>query len=297
MKQAKTALILIVFAVSLLVATRVRADGSFPLLVTTDWLEKHLQDKDLVILHANWTNGSYKHGHIPGARFLWLNALAKDTPERNTEMPSLDDARETLRSLGINNDSHIVVYFEGQNITMATRMVLTLGYLGLANRVALLDGGFDVWKNERRPVSTVTPAILPGEYVPTLHPVYITDAGWVQAHLSDVRTTIIDARARRFYDGGSGTPPGHIPHALSVPFSSVVDSTNKLLPVDSLRAVFARAGVNTRNHLVTYCHVGQQATLVFLAARLIGCDVSVYDGSFQDWSDNDLPVENPAAKK
>jgi len=66
--------------------------GSANLLITTEWLSKHLQDKDLVVLHSNWTRSSYKKAHIPGARFLWINGLAKDTPDRSTELPSKEEA-------------------------------------------------------------------------------------------------------------------------------------------------------------------------------------------------------------
>jgi len=296
-KPIAFAFVLIVFLVAAASSASTNPSDKPGLLVTTEWLAEHLNDKNLVLLHAHWTNGSYKRSHIPGARFLWLNALAKDTPEQNTVLPSTAEARAVLKDLGITDKSRIIVYFEGQNMTMATRMVLTFSYLGLGNRVALLDGGFDAWKDERRSVSKEIPKVKPGTFVPILHPEVVNDAEWVRTHLSDPTVTVNDARARRFYDGAAGTPPGHLPHAVSIPFSSVADSTNRMLSPDSLRAVFERAGVKPGSHLVTYCHVGQQATLVYLAARLIGYDVSVYDGSFQDWSDRELPVETPSEKK
>jgi thiosulfate/3-mercaptopyruvate sulfurtransferase len=267
------------------------------LLVTTGWLAQHLDDENLVVLHAHWTNTSYKKGHIPGARFLWLYALAKNTPERSTELPSIEEARAVLRELGITEKSRIVVYFEAQNMSMSTRMILTLNYFGLGDQVALLDGGFDAWKSEGRPVSKEIPMVKPGTFVPKPHPEVVSDVEWVRAHLSDPNVTIIDARARRFYDGATGTPPGHLPHAVSIPASSVADSTNRMINLDSLRVVFEKAGVKPGNHIVTYCHVGQAASLVYLAARLIGYDASVYDGSFEDWADRDLPVEGPSGKK
>ncbi|MCX6134851.1 MAG: rhodanese-like domain-containing protein [Ignavibacteriales bacterium] len=267
------------------------------LLVRTEWLAQHLGDKDIVILHAHWTNSSYKQGHIPGARFLWLYALAKNTPERSTELPSIQEARAVLKDLGITRKSRIVVYVEGQNTAMASRMILTLAYFGLEDRVVLLDGGLDAWKKEGRPVSKEIPKFKPGTYVPKPHTGVVRDAEWVRAHLTDPNVTIIDARARRYYDGSTGTSPGHLPHAVSIPASSVADSTNRMISLDSLRSVFGRAGVKPGSRLVAYCHVGQSATLVYLAARMIGYDVSVYDGSFEDWADRELPVEAPPAKK
>jgi len=297
MRALALGFVLVVFLVAAANCASTDLSDNPSLLVTTEWLAEHLNDENLVVLHAHWTNGSYKRGHIPGARFLWLTALAKDTPERSTELPSAQEAQAVLKDLGISDNSRVIVYFEGQNMTMATRMVLTLSYLGLGDRVSLLDGGFDAWKGEGRTVSKEIPKLKPGTFVPKLHPEVVTDTEWMQAHLADPNVTIIDARARRFFDGAAGTPPGHLPHAVSVPFSSVADSTNRMITPDSLRAVFEKAGVKPGSHLVTYCHVGQQATLVYLAARLIGYDVSVYDGSFQDWSDRELPVERLPEKK
>jgi thiosulfate/3-mercaptopyruvate sulfurtransferase len=269
------------------------------LLVTTEWLSAHLHDNDLVILHADWTNAGYKkRGHIPGARFLWLNALAKDTPELNTELPSMKEAGAILRDLGITERSRIVVYFDGQNVTMTTRMILTLNYSGLGGRVSLLDGGLEMWKKEGRPITKDIPKFKPGTFVPTRHPEVITNADWLVKHLTDPNVTIIDARASRFYDGTSGPPSGgHIPHALNIPFSSVVDSTNKMLDPEALRQMFVKAGVKPGSQVVTYCHVGQQATLVYFAATYAGYSAKVYDGSFEDWNNRDLPIENPAGKK
>jgi len=297
MKLVAFAFLLIVF---LAVAANCASVGSLDnpgLLVTTEWLAKHLDDENLVVLHAHWTNSSYKKGHISGARFLWLYALAKNTPERSTELPSIEEARTVLRDLGITEKSRIVVYFEAQNMSMSTRMILTLNYFGLGDRVALLDGGFDAWKSEGRPVSKEIPMVKPGTFLPRPHPEVVRDVEWVRAHLSDPNVTIIDARARRFYDGAAGTPPGHLPHAVSIPASSVADSTNRMINLDSLRVVFEKAGVKPGSHIVTYCHVGQAASLVYLAARLIGYDASVYDGSFEDWADRELPVEGPPEKK
>jgi len=54
--------------------------------------------------------------------------------------------------------------------------------------------------------------------------------------------------------------------------------------------------VKAGDHVMVYCHVGQQATAVIFAARTLGIDAQLYDGSFQDWSKRGLPVEMPPAK-
>ena len=81
-----------------------------------------------------------------------------------------------------------------------------------------------------------------------------------------------------------------------MPFSETVDEANALKPAAALQKLFADAGVKPGDTVVAYCHIGQQATQVLLAARTLGFKVMLYDGSFEEWSRRDYPVENPARK-
>jgi len=116
-------------------------------------------------------------------------------------------------------------------------------------------------------------------------------------HAGDLEDAdIVDARAAKFYTGAeAGQMPraGHIPSAKSIPFSSVVeDPTNKFKSVEALRGLFNAAGVKQRDTVATYCHIGQQASLLYFVARYLGYDAHLYDGSFEDWSRRtELPVE------
>jgi len=268
-------------------------------VVSADWLWKHRNDKNLVILHSGWTRANYKTEHIPGARFLWLSGFTEGTMDLSTELPDPEKAQSMLRDLGISGNSTIVVYFEGQNVTMTARMIMTLTYYGLSD-VNFLDGGLDAWKRAGHPVEKGIPSITKSTYTVHVTPGVVTNAEWVKAHLSDPTVTVIDARSTRFYEGnGGGLPrPGHIPGAVNIPYSSVADSTNMLFPADTLKAMFLKAGVKPGSKVVTYCHVGQQASLLYFVSRYLGYDAQLYDGSFEDWSSReDLPVDNPSDKK
>jgi thiosulfate/3-mercaptopyruvate sulfurtransferase len=112
---------------------------------------------------------------------------------------------------------------------------------------------------------------------------------------------IVDARAAVFYDGvqaGGSTaephPKGHIVSAGNVPFTTITGADFKLKPASELAAAFKAAGADPGEKLIVYCHVGWQGTVVVFAARSLGMDAVLYDGSFQDWSARKLPVETAA---
>jgi thiosulfate/3-mercaptopyruvate sulfurtransferase len=126
----------------------------------------------------------------------------------------------------------------------------------------------------------------------------IVDADAVRTHAKAAGYKVIDARAPAFYDGsqtgGSKDRPhetGHVPGAVNVPYSSITDETLKLKSPDALAALFEKVGIKRGDKLIVYCHIGQQATAVIFAARSLGFDASLYDGSFEDWSRRKLPVE------
>jgi thiosulfate/3-mercaptopyruvate sulfurtransferase len=125
------------------------------------------------------------------------------------------------------------------------------------------------------------------------------DAAYVLARLDAPGTTIVDARDARYYNGEAGGQPrpGHIPNAVNLPFSSLIAGT-KIKDEAALRQIFAEAGVKAGSEVVSYCHIGMQASLVALAARMLGYEARVYDGSFEEWRGrDDLPVVGPKAAK
>ena len=91
---------------------------------------------------------------------------------------------------------------------------------------------------------------------------------------------------------------GRIPGARNVPFSSLVADDHKLKDTASLRAIFADQGAVEGKSLITYCHIGQQASLDYFVAKYLGFPVRLYDGSFEEWSrDAELPVETGKASR
>lgn len=117
----------------------------------------------------------------------------------------------------------------------------------------------------------------------------------MDANLGKPGHVVVDARNVEFYTGAKagGRPErnGHIPGAVSIPFDSLLTDAPRFKPERELRAAFAAAGVKDGDRVVAYCHIGQQATVVYFAARVLGYPVVLYDGSFEDWSARGKPVE------
>ncbi len=265
--------------------------------VSTGWLAGRLKDPDLVLLHVG-EEGEYKAGHIPGARFIRQTDLAADTGGRSLEMLSAADLRTKLQAMGVTDRSKVVVYFGKDWVSPATRVLFTLNAAGLGGRADLLDGGMAKWKREGGAVTREAPApASPGALAAFQLKPTVVDAAFVKAHAGQPGYALIDARAQVFYDGRtpSGahghTQRGHIPGAHSVPFTSVTNDDLTLKSPEALAGLFQKAGLKPGDKAIVYCHIGQQGTAVVFAARAAGVDAVLYDGSFEDWTLRDLPVE------
>ena len=271
------------------------------LVVTPAWLAQHLHDPDLVILQVG-VKDTYDKGHIPGARFgdwMQLHTMDMQPGALTLEMPLADRIHDALESFGVSDTSHVVVYASDGYWSPSTRFVLTLDYAGLTH-VSYLDGGLKGWVEAGQPLSAEAPMPKKGTLAPLkLRPV-IVDAAFVQEHKGKDGFAIVDARNTEFYDGtkaggqrGQTPKLGHIPGAVSAPFSTFASDDGRLKSNEEIAAIFVKAGVKPGDTVIGYCHIGQQATAMLFAARTTGHNVLLYDGSFEDWNTRNLPLEVP----
>lgn len=265
------------------------------LIVTTEWLAKHLNDDALVLLHVG-DKDEYAAGHIPRAQFIQTSDLSTPRGQGLTlELPPVEQLQATLEKFGVSNNSRIVIYFGKDWVSPTTRVFMTLDYLGLGDRTSILDGGLPAWRSEGKPVTEEVVEPKKGKFTPHPKSNLVVDAAWVKNNINNSNVRILDARAPQYYTGAEqGRMPrgGHIPSARNIPFSSLVEESNKFKSAAALQDLFKAADVKASNTVATYCHIGQQATLLYFVARYLGYDAHVYDGSFEDWSNrSDLPVE------
>jgi thiosulfate/3-mercaptopyruvate sulfurtransferase len=269
------------------------------MLTTVAQLDARRAGENVVILQVG-TPAQFDSAHVPGARPVALTEISTPrTPGSLTlELPDSPTLERWARSAGISSNSRIVVVPSGEELQSSTRVFLTLAFMGLGDRTTLLDGGLLAWRAAGKPVET-GPA---PERAPSTAPLTITRDSSIIAIITDVDaatrdagTAIVDARLTRFYEGnGGGYPrPGHVPTAVNIPISVVADG-GMFKSDNELRALFTAAGVKPGDKVITYCHIGQQATLLWFVARRLGYDARMFDGSFQQWSGSERPLVAPA---
>ena len=274
------------------------------LLVSTEWLAEHLESPELVVLDCtvwlDWGDDGWiarsgrehwEAAHIPGAGFADLTGdlCDADSPLRFA-VPTPAAFCDAMGRLGVGDSSQVVLY-DANSAMWAARVWWMLRWAGF-DRAAILDGGFDAWKNSGSSVTTEVVAPTPQVLTPRPRPELVADRREVQAAIDNAAVCLIDALPEAVYRGDVSAyrRPGHIPGATNTPAAGLIDpDTGRFRPRDELRAQFpADSGKRT----ITYCGGGIAASADAFALTLLGHrDVAVYAASLQEWADDpDAPL-------
>jgi thiosulfate/3-mercaptopyruvate sulfurtransferase len=256
------------------------------MLVSTQWLADHLNDPKVVVVHVGRDRSDYEKQHIPGARFLSEEDFTTGHTGLMVELPPVDKLKQTFESIGINDDSRVIIYTPDW-YPVAARAFYTLDYLGHGN-TALLNGSIEQWLAEQRPVTSAATQIRPGNITPHVNEGVRALLADAKAATQDKSSTIlVDSRPQRRYTSG------HLSGADPVFWEETVENPDKPVfrsPAE-LRALLQSRGVAPGHKLITYCEVGHQASHVYFVAKYLGYDASMYDGSYYEWHEVEhLPV-------
>ena len=261
--------------------------------VTTDWLGARLGDPKIAIVDGSWflptanrkPHEEYLAGHIPGAMFFGIDEIA----DKTVDLPHmlLPPARfaAAVGALGIGDGTTIVIYDEA-GLFSAPRVWWEFLAMG-AKDIRILEGGGPKWRAEGRPLEAGDGKRETVIFTPDFHPELVRDFEEVTAALNG-QGQIADARpAGRFIgrdpEPRPGARQGHMPGAVSLPAMDLV-AEGKLKPVSELLPMFAAAGVDLDQPIITSCGSGVTASTLMLALKLAGArDVAVYDGSWAEW--------------
>lgn len=274
-----------------------------PYLVTTDWLEKNLNDPKVKVIEVSVVPGVYERGHIPGAvNFEWHTDLVD--PVRR-DIATQQDLEKKLRAAGVNQDSTIILYGDNNN-WFAAWGAWVFDVYNVKN-VKLLDGGRKKWEAEGRSLSPL--AATPGA-----GNVKVSAANnALRARLPDVvavaekksNTALVDIRSADEYSGKVFAPAGvqelavragHVPGAVNVPWGQAVAADGTFKPAEELRKLYAGVGIDGKRPVITYCRIGERSSHTWFALKkLLGYEVRNYDGSWTEYGNTvGVPVSNPA---
>lgn len=296
MKAAVLAIMLLLpFAITAPVQAAAR--GIDP-IVSTDWLEKNLNNPNLVIVDLRKVE-EYKAGHVPGAVNVFYGSWAIKRGDLLNELPDMDDLADVIGGAGIGANSLVVLVDKTEKIPDQfgmTRVAWTLKYAGI-NNIAILNGGQDQWVKEKRALSQdmVKPKAKP--YKAAWNKNLFIDKASVQAKLG--KATILDTRAPGFYEGKEKlafVPKlGRIKGAVNLPVGQLYTKEGLYKSQAELTSLVAKAtGGDLDKEYILYCDTGKTCTSwAFVMTELFGYkDVKVYDGSSMEWlADPSAPSE------
>ena len=275
--------------------------GSGPgVLVDIEWLQDHMNEPDIVLLHSGTAEG-YDSVHIPGARLIVPASFSINTDNLHNEIPAEDTVVALLRNAGVNDDSRIVLCYENSRyLSRTAKVFVALDYIGLGSRTFVLNGGLPEWQEEGGETTDQPAEFKPGNLESVESQTVVITGSELEQQRWSQDVVVIDVRTDREY---YGTPAdrdhpaegGHIEGARSLPYQVLLNDRKPYLfrTDEELTEIFRSTGMDPDKVAVFYCGSGGRASVSYLAAKHLHYSVLLYDGSYEEWTAQKLPLTGP----
>ncbi|WP_457749447.1 sulfurtransferase [Sulfurimonas sp.] len=278
----KTIWIICIYAASLL---------AMEPLVSAQWLQKSLNDKNIVIVDVS-DNNLYMQGHIPQS----INSPISHWREKHGSFSLVkgqDDIAKEFKRLGINKNSQVVIYSHHSNpkdILKASYIIWAMEYYGFKN-TAMLDGGLVAWQEELLELERKkNVSAKEGTFRVKKNKALIADMQSVKDAIK--KSTMLDARGAVFYFGAQKqavlAKAGHVPYAKSYfwKYSFVGDYLKSKTLLQKM--LIKGMQLNPKKSTITYCTGGLETSMnFFVLHRILGfSNIRLYDASMKEWANN-----------
>ena len=270
-------------------------DNDFKNIVSTDWLEEHLEAPDIRIIDSSWyfphekrnAEQEFIKSHIPGACFFDIDKIKDDETDLPHMLPPSEKFNSTVRKLGV-GDGHKVVIYDGFGMRSAARLWWMFKVFGFSD-VVVLDGGFPKWVKEDRLITAEQAAKEIRHLTIFEDKSLVADSDDVLRATKLNHCSIIDARSEGRFLGKdpeprSGLRSGSIESSINVPYETLLNDDFTFKKKEEILDIFSQKGVVFNNYIITSCGSGVTAAVLYLALDEIGCTkISLYDGSWAEW--------------
>jgi thiosulfate/3-mercaptopyruvate sulfurtransferase len=271
-------------------------------LVEAEWLAKNLDNPKIRVFEVSVNPGVYERGHIPGAVNLAWHTDLVDPVRR--DIVSAENFKKLVEKAGVTKDTTVILYGDTNN-WFAAWGAWVFNIYGIEAK--LVDGGRKYWEDKGLPLDSKTPNHQASKIdLPAPKLALRARLNDVSAAVQSKKVTLVDIRSADEYSGKIIAPEGvkelsvragHIPGAKNVPWGRAVDpKTGKFLPKEELAKIYADAGIDGKQPIITYCRIGERSSHTWFAlSKILGYNVRNYDGSWTEYGNTvGLPITNVA---
>jgi len=231
----------------------------------------------------------YKKKHIPGAVFFDINKVADPNNSLPHMIPQKDLFSKMMQNLGLNNEDEIVIY-DNSSFLSSARAWFLFRYFG-HDKVSIMQGGLENWKNSGGNISEENVVIKKGNYTAKDEKKdLVVNLDQMIIATQNKEKIILDARSKQRFLGEAkeprpNLPSGHIPNSKSLPSSILINKNGYLKSKDEIKKILNDINVNPNDKIIATCGSGVSACVISIALYCLGKkNVPIYDGSWTEWA-------------